>query len=155
MGKGFESMVEPNTNSHPRTPRPDFDSLDAALSAYLDAAPGPGGDDERAEVLRRRPELAQKLGALIEVADALRLPDLDGPSYLEVVDGDDEISPLTAGMLFGKYRIEAPIGTGGMGRVYRAVQLTTERVVALKIARLAAHSERIRREPIAQASSNH
>ncbi|MFK7984638.1 MAG: serine/threonine-protein kinase [Sandaracinaceae bacterium] len=35
----------------------------------------------------------------------------------------------------GRYRIEAPIGSGGMGVVYRATQLPVDRAVALKLLR--------------------
>lgn len=38
-------------------------------------------------------------------------------------------------MIAGKFRIDAPIGRGGMGVVYRAHQLPMERVVALKVLR--------------------
>ena len=40
---------------------------------------------------------------------------------------------LTPGALLGGFRIEAPIGRGGMGVVYRATQLSLERQVALKL----------------------
>lgn len=36
-------------------------------------------------------------------------------------------------VLLGRYRLEEPIGKGGMGRVYRATQISLERSVAIKI----------------------
>src|SRR5262245_16081531 len=44
-------------------------------------------------------------------------------------DGD----PLIGRVLDGRYRITAKIGAGGMSIVYRAIQLTVEREVAIKV----------------------
>ncbi len=46
------------------------------------------------------------------------------------VEGDDV---LPAGQLLGGYRLEGMISKGGMATVYRAVQLTMDRPVALKV----------------------
>ena len=46
---------------------------------------------------------------------------------------ETEPDDLAAGTTFsGAYRIEAPLGEGGVGRVYRATQLSVDRAVALK-----------------------
>ncbi|HEX4808488.1 MAG TPA: serine/threonine-protein kinase [Bryobacteraceae bacterium] len=60
----------------------------------------------------------------------------------------------------GGYRIEAKIGEGGMGTVYRAIETNLERRVAVKIlnadlAHNAAIAERFRSEARAQANLNH
>ena len=41
--------------------------------------------------------------------------------------------PLVGRMIGGKYRVEAQIGTGAMGSVYRALQISLEKRIALKI----------------------
>ena len=41
--------------------------------------------------------------------------------------------PLTAGARLGPYVVEAPIGAGGMGEVYRACDTRLDRTVAIKI----------------------
>ncbi len=43
--------------------------------------------------------------------------------------------PLAPGAVIGAYRVDALIGEGGMGRVYRAVHQKLDRVVALKVLR--------------------
>ena len=64
-------------------------------------------------------------------------------------------------LVIGSYRLQAPLGEGGMGIVYKAVQPKLDRVVALKIIRpqvLAARPEilsRFQREAKAIAQLNH
>ncbi len=64
-------------------------------------------------------------------------------------------------LIIGSYRLQAPIGEGGMGMVFKAIQPKLDRVVALKIIRpqvLAARPEilsRFHREARAIAQLNH
>jgi len=67
---------------------------------------------------------------------------------------------LTSGTRLGPYEITAPIGAGGMGEVYRAVDTRLDRVVAIKILpeRLSSSpglKERFEREARAISSLNH
>ena len=68
--------------------------------------------------------------------------------------------PLTAGTKLGPYEIQSPLGAGGMGEVYRALDTRLDRTVAVKI--LPAHlsespdaRQRFDREARAISSLNH
>jgi serine/threonine protein kinase len=41
--------------------------------------------------------------------------------------------PLVPGTRLGPYEVGAPIGTGGMGEVYRATDTNLKRAVAIKV----------------------
>ena len=69
-------------------------------------------------------------------------------------------SPLTAGTRLGPYEITAPLGAGGMGEVYRALDTKLHRDVAIKVLRPAVASEperlaRFEREARTLAALNH
>ncbi len=61
---------------------------------------------------------------------------------------------IAPGAQLGPYKIEAQIGAGGMGTVYRAVDTRLGRVVAIKIA-AERYSERFQREARAISTLNH
>jgi len=51
------------------------------------------------------------------------------------VRDEPEADPYLGRVFAQKYRVEALLGEGGMGRVYRAVQLSLDKVVCLKVLR--------------------
>lgn len=70
------------------------------------------------------------------------------------------MDPLQDSMVAAGYRIDGQLGEGGMGAVYRATQLSLERVVALKVLTVELSSdpgfrERFRREGLLQAALDH
>ena len=83
---------------------------------------------------------------LVEVAGALAVAVSNAP-------------PIHPGVVLdGRYRVEAKIGAGGMGVVYRALDLTLERTVALKLHNLGIGDisvSRLWREAKAMASLRH
>jgi Tol biopolymer transport system component len=64
------------------------------------------------------------------------------------------VTHLDAGGRFGPYRIEGPLGAGGMGEVFRATDTRLGRAVAIKTCRIE-FSERFHREARAISSLNH
>src|SRR5579864_7420097 len=67
---------------------------------------------------------------------------------------------LTSGTKLGPYEIQSPLGAGGMGEVYRALDTRLDRTVAIKV--LASHlssspelKQRLEREARAISSLNH
>ncbi|MFH5804492.1 protein kinase [Alienimonas sp. DA493] len=111
--------------------RPDagaFDGLlpDPEIAPAREAAPG-----------SHRPSANQpgsnRPGAPFEDADLAETLPLSAPP----ADRGAAINPgeLRPGTRLGHFRIEAPLGRGGMGAVYRALDLSLERYVAVKVIR--------------------
>ncbi|MEA2541259.1 MAG: eukaryotic-like serine/threonine-protein kinase, partial [Acidobacteriaceae bacterium] len=80
---------------------------------------------------------------------------LDRPAW-ELTNSvlDLPASQIAPGDQLGPYRVDAKIGSGGMGAVYRATDARLNRVVAIKVS-AAQFSERFEREAKAIAALNH
>jgi serine/threonine-protein kinase len=109
-------------------------------SAFL--AEACAGDEE----LRREVE-----SLLAQEGSTLDRPAWEGAA--ELLD-DPTRTQLVPGTQLGAYRIEAVLGAGGMGEVYRAVDTRLKRTVAIKIAK-ENFGERFEREARAIAALNH
>ncbi len=69
---------------------------------------------------------------------------------LEPLDPDED--PLVGEVIDGRFRLEALLGAGGMGRVYRGTQLSVDREVAIKLLRgEAVPDEHVKRRFIREA----
>jgi serine/threonine protein kinase len=122
-----------------------------ALSPLLDRALDLAAERRAAflaELGREHPDLATHLGELLKEHDRL-----SGSSFLEsssVLDGAPV--PSLAGQTLGPYTLEAPVGAGGMGTVWRARRSDGrfEAHVAIKLLNLAlldsGGEARVRRE---------
>ncbi len=109
--------------------------IDAAIAEYLESIES-GTPFDRAAFLARHPDLADELDQFITdyraLEPAARRPDLiPAPT-------------LTAPRRVGDYELLEEIGRGGMGVVYRARQISLDRIVAVKMilsGRLASQAE--------------
>jgi serine/threonine-protein kinase len=122
----------------PNDPTRSFSPLDAVVAEYLQAVES-GRVPSRQELLDRHPELADGLRAFFadldrvdRVAAPLRAADgfdLDpsGPQ-----EGDRPQQPPTV-RYFGDYELLEELAHGGMGVVYKARQVSLNRLVALKL----------------------
>jgi serine/threonine protein kinase len=81
---------------------------------------------------------------------------MDQPAWAvagDLLDSKSQV-PLDEGSLVGPYKITGILGSGGMGRVYRAHDLRLGRFVAIKTSR-ARFTERFEQEARAIAALNH
>jgi eukaryotic-like serine/threonine-protein kinase len=107
------------------------------------------------EFANRYPQLAGRIRELFPTLMLLEGLAAGSPAATEL-----RLSPLSAGSVFGNYRIEREIGRGGMGIVYEAVHVLLEKRVALKVLPVrtlagAEHFERFFREARTAAGLHH
>src|SRR5579884_175250 len=109
------------------------------------------GPNERAVLLESSdPEIRVRVEHMLALDSAGEM--LDRPAA-EFVDSETA-TVLQGGVVFGPYRIEAHVGAGGMGDLYRAIDTRLGREVAIKIA-AARYSDRFQREARAISMLNH
>jgi eukaryotic-like serine/threonine-protein kinase len=85
------------------------------------------------KVTRSDASLREELESLLEAAesDDFATIDLPGRQYAGPFAGED--APISIGQQIAHYRIDAKIGEGGMGAVYKTTDLNLGRVAALKV----------------------
>ncbi|XAM01448.1 serine/threonine protein kinase [Phycisphaeraceae bacterium D3-23] len=128
--------------SAPRTPAmPDDTPPDPSEQPTVDSAPGSGGAPRHAHDADDAPTIDSDAGATVDSAAGdtvasgvdpppARLSAVSAPSRATL--GLDQPQPADAPTIPG-YHITGQLGEGGMGVVWRAVQLATHRGVALKV----------------------
>src|SRR5919198_3374696 len=134
-----------------------WEQIEELLQRALDLEPG-----ERAAFLERA---CAGDGALRAEVEALLSKEADAASFMEspavvCVAGQVNVPPPAPPSRLSHYRVEARIGGGGMGEVYKARDETLRRVVALKMlpAEFTSDPERVRRfeqEALAASRLNH
>src|ERR1700674_1764892 len=113
-----------------------------------------------AEACRGDEELRSKVELLLAQDlsndDAVGEKILDRPAWEAAPSliGRPQNAHLTPGTQIGPYHIEAALGAGGMGEVYRAVDTRVKRTVAIKVAN-ETFAERLERRAGAIAALNH
>ena len=113
------------------------------------------GEEREALLAESDPEIRRGVEALLAQGTSgekvLDYPAWERPETTLLVPPAAQITP---GEQLGPYRIEARIGAGGMGEVYRARDTRLNRLVALKLS-AAQFTERFGREAKAIAALNH
>ena len=112
-----------------------FESVDRVIADYLQGLEA-GQSPDRAALLRDHPDVADQLRSFFadydrvgKYATAFRLPDASAT----VTAGGDGTASLPRVRYLGDFELLSEIARGGMGVVFRAKQVTLNRIVALKM----------------------
>jgi hypothetical protein len=135
-----------------------FDPIDDLVETFLERYRR-GERPHLAEYTEKYPELTERIRGLFPALLAIEeLGAADGSEIARPEDQNTAAAMLP--VMLGDYRVLRPVGSGGMGIVYEAIQESLGRYVALKP--LASHQlndptrlERFRREARAAARLHH
>ena len=117
------------------------------------AALGCEQGEREALLARADPELRREVESLL--AQQSTATPFDHPAWQGAASSlGSTVASLTPGTRLGPYKIEGPLGSGGMGEVFRAVDTRLARPVAIKISQ-AQFNARFEREARAISSLNH
>jgi serine/threonine-protein kinase len=140
--------------------------LNEVIAAYIQAVDA-GGQPNQQEILTKHPDLAAHLRDFFADHDRMRtaaapFQPANPADALTLAPGDAKPADGSLGKVryFGDYELLEEISRGGMGVVYRARQVSLNRIVALKMilaGQLASPAEvqRFRREAESAASLDH
>jgi serine/threonine protein kinase len=124
------------------------------MEALYHAALEKSGEERDALLAQSDPEVRRAVEALLFHGDSSEGL-LDRPAW-ELANGlpDSQAAEIAPGEQLGPYRVEAKIGAGGMGEVYRATDTRLHRSVAIKVS-AGQFTEHFEREAKAIAALNH
>jgi serine/threonine protein kinase len=108
----------------------DNERLNAILAAYLEAVDA-GREPDPEELIRQHPDLAAELQAFF--ADRAAFDRLANPAATAPVASSPQPALGVKVRYFGDYELLKEIARGGMGVVYKARQVSLNRLVALKM----------------------